>query len=792
MKKTFRRILIAATALLAVLLIAGAAGFFWLRGSLPQTDGTRVIAGLTGTVEIIRDRHGVPHIFADHTEDAYFALGLVHAQDRLWQMETNRRAGAGRLSEIIGERTLKIDRFVRTLGLYRLAEAQVAALEDDERRLLEAYVRGVNAYLEQRDGPLPPEFVVFGHEPEQWRPADSLVWAKIMALRLSGNWRTELLRQKLADILPPERIEELWPTDGPDAPITVTALSQRRSTALNRLWDALPEELGPLDASNAWALSGDRTATGKPILATDPHLGFSAPALWYLARIEAPGLSLRGATVPGVPLMILGHNGRIAWGMTTTGGDTEDLFLERLDPDDPSRYLTENGSQPFKLRTEKIAVSGGDDVELTVRETRHGPVISDISADAEAILEDGIVVALASPALRPDDKTARALFRINKARNWSAFLDAARLFHAPQQNLFYADTTGDIGMITPGRLPVRSYRNGLTPVAGDDPQSAWRGFVPFDALPKSHNPTSGLIVNANNRLVGDDYPYQVSLHWEPAYRAERILEVLKDAGKTTVADNAALQMDALSPAARHLMPLLLKTQASTDRAKKALDLLRGWDFRMSRDRPEPLIYAAWVRSLMSVLARDELGDLFGKYGRSRPRFIAAALTSKRHWCDDVKTNETESCEAMLSKALNKALDDVAQSQGDDLTAWRWGKAHKAANKHRLFTFIPILKRFTDLPIETDGGDHTVNRGQTAQQGKNPFSHVHGSGYRAVYDLANLDRSRFIIGTGQSGNPFSPHYGDLLELWRDGGHVALAGDRETQRANASATLVLKPE
>lgn len=764
----------------------------WLRTSLPQVDGTLALQGLDGPVEVIRDSDGVPHIFADQVNDAYFALGFTHAQDRLWQMEMTRRVGAGRLSEVFGSRTLKIDRFIRTLGLYRAAQAQLTLMKPDERALLDAYAAGVNAFLHNHAGVLAPEFAVLGHEPERWRPEDSLVWARIMAVRLSGNWRSELLRLRLAETLTPEQIDQLWPSDDGSEPVTLSTLLAPAASMLDRLARALPAELAPVDASNAWVVGGARTETGKPILANDPHLGFGAPVLWYLARIETPTLSLTGATVPGVPLHLLGHNRKIAWGMTTTGADVEDLYVEALDPDNPQQYLTPDGPEPFTARVETIYVAGDDPVTLTVRETRHGPVVSDVLDEADlSATQPTSVIALSSPATRIDDETARALFQLNRAKDWRAFLDAARLFHAPVQNLFFADTAGEIGLVTPGRIPIRSGHDGSRPVSGQEGQFGWNGFIPFDDLPRSHNPPDGLIINANNRLVGPDYPHSIAKHWQAAHRAARIAEELDGAKAHTVAASAALQMDTVSPAARQLVPILLAVPARSDKAQEAVARLRAWDFRMLRDRAEPLIYAAWLRALERAIVKDELGDRTDDYTRSRTRFVKAVLTKHKTWCDDIGTPERESCDTQIAAALETALAAIAETQGPDMAKWRWGDAHKAQFRHRVFTQIPGLRAFADLVVETDGGDHTLNRGQTRQGGSAPFSHVHGSGYRAVYDLADLDRSRYIIATGQSGNPFSEHYGDMLDRWRAGDFITLAGDRETVRQQAAAILTLVP-
>lgn len=796
MARFFRYLGIGFAVLLVLTVAAGVTGWFWLKTSLPQTDGSVETAAVGADTEIIRDDNGVPHIFAKTAGDAYAALGYVHAQDRLWQMETMRRLGAGRLSEIFGSATVHVDRYSRTFALYRLAEIQVGRMTDDERAVLEAYARGVNAYLETHGGALPPEFVLMRHEPEPWRPADSLVWAKIMAMQLSINWRRELLRWRLARKLTPEEIRELWPEPDVDVPVAISDRLRASLLPLDRLARTVPEEFSALDASNAWVLDGNLTGTGKPILTNDPHLGLDAPIIWYLAHVQAPGLSLTGATAPGVPILILGHNGHVAWGMTTTGGDVEDLFIEDIDPENPDRYLTPDGPKAFEQREEAIHVRNADPVTVRVRETRHGPVISDILQDDDednSQLGSKHVIALATTVLDPEDDTARALLKINHATDWSSFLEAARNFGTPQQNLFFADIAGDIGLIAPARIPIRRSGDGFMPVPGADGKHDWIGTVPFEELPQTHNPPIGYIANANNRLVDDNYPHFITGDWDSPWRGKRIEEVLHGTSGHTLDDSSRLLMDNLSTAARRVTPLLLAAPAKSQQAEKAKALLGEWDYQMERDRPEPLIYATWLKELMKEITAEKLGPMVRDLRRVSADFVIAVLTRNQHWCTggDKDTATAESCNAKIATALDKSLATIAQTQGKDMSAWRWGAAHRATFMHQLFSRIPVIDRLTETSIETDGGDYTLNRGQTAGFGDDPHRHVHGAGFRGVYDLSDLARSRFTLATGQSGNPLSPHYRDQLVRWRDGGSFEIATDPASARARAVNTLVLKP-
>ena len=449
--------------------------------ALPTLQGTLSIPGLKAEAAIERDARGLVTIRAASDADAYFALGYAHAQDRMWQMELTRRIGAGRMSELIGNSVIGIDRYVRTMGFYRLAEQQLAHLSPQARKALDAYAAGVNAWLENRDTPLPPQYQLLFIDPEPWKPADSLVWSRLMAFQLSSNMGSERTREQLARSLTPEQMKAILPGAAPDEPTSLTPAAQAALDA----YLPPPALLTSGTASNAWVFSGDRTETGAPILANDPHLGFSMPNLWYFATIDSPSLKLSGVTVPGVPFHVLGHNRDIAWGLTTTYADTQDLFVETLSEDGTS-YKTAAGWQRFETRTETISVRFGEPETLTIRASRNGPVISDLwqASDVAA----GTAVALAFTGLEEDDTTPDALYRLNRARNQQEFLDAMRLYIAPVQNIHYADRSGTIGLIAPGRYPVRANGNGLTPVDGASGSHDWLGVLPFDAVPKQFNP----------------------------------------------------------------------------------------------------------------------------------------------------------------------------------------------------------------------------------------------------------------------------------------------------------------
>jgi penicillin amidase len=769
------------------------AGLVWLRGSLPDLEGNHALPALTAPVEVLRDVDGIVTIRAAEELDAARALGYVHAQDRLWQMDFMRRTGAGRLSEVVGPATLGFDRLMRGLGLYRLAEAGLSHLAPETRALLEAYAEGVNAFIAAPGGPWPPEFHLLRYRPEPWRPADSLVWGRLMAFQLSSNWPDEVRRLRLAGHLTPEQIEALWPSYPPDAPVTLgrrdisrraakPALPARASETTLRarpVWDPdepLPWSWAPKTASNVWVLAGARTASGRPILANDPHLPLKAPGLWYLVRIETPELTLAGATAPGVPFLVAGHNGRIAWGFTTTHADTQDLFVEQLSKDEPGHYDTPHGPRPFVLREEVIEVRGHAPETLTVRATRHGPVLSDLRPRLASALPEGQVLALAWPALREDDRTAEALHRLNRARDWPGFLAAMEHFDSPVQNVAYADTSGTIGFIAAGRVPRRSAGDGRSPVPGWSGDYDWQGFVPFAELPMTKNPPEGRIVNANNRVVDEAYPHLIAVDWPGSHRARRIEELLAARDETTLDDSLTLQQDAVSLAARGLLPVLLQAPPGPGRAAEARALLARWDHRMAPDRAEPLIFYAWLAALNEAVFADELGAAFPSFARIQADLLLEVLVERPEWCDDIATEDRETCGERIALALTMALDDLEERYGSDIHEWRWGDAHATRFPHPILRHVPLAERFFGFAVEAGGGSYTVNRGGVPLSGpsEHRFTNVHGPGFRAVYDLADLDQSHFMIATGQSGNPLSQHYGSLVPRWRDGDYLKLDG------------------
>ena len=796
-----------AFAAVVIAMLALAAAYFYLRLSLPQEEGEIRAKGLKESVEILRDAYGVPHIRARSPGDAVFALGFVHAQDRLWQLEVNRRTAAGRLAEVFGPSALEADRFLRTLGVRRAAEANLGKLNAETRALLEAYAAGVNAFLEG-DPVLPVEFTLTGARPEPWTPVDSLGWIKMMAWDLGGNWKNELLRLRLAKTMPTARIQELLPPypgerhpELPDLGRLYGTMEREgvrlAVTGTDPVTDPVTGSVPVTEGlgSNNWVVSGAKSSTGKPLLANDPHLGLTAPAVWYFAHLKSPGLDAIGATLPGIPAIVLGRNSHFAWGFTNTGPDVQDLYIERLDG--AGDYLTPDGPQPFKLRDEVIKVKGADDVRLQVRETRHGPVISDVLRTAQDALPRGHVLALQWTALRDDDLTMQSAVKLARAQDWPGFLGALRDFHSPQQNVVYADTAGNIGFVAAGRVPVRKPANelkGMAPAPGWLAKYDWAGFIPYSELPHSYNPATGQVVTANHRITPPGYPHFISSDWQPPYRANRIAELLRALPSHSVGSFARIQGDVTSLAVRELLPKLLATKPASEEAQRALQLLAGWDGVMSAERAEPLIVSAWWREFSRAIYADELGEAFRGNWLTRAPFLSAVLHDRDgqgRWCDDVRTRQAESCDAILSVTLDTALADLRKRFGNDMALWRWGAAHVARHEHRPFSRVRWLAPWFDIVAPTPGDAYTVNVGRNRLENEaHPFASVHAASLRAIYDLGDLDNSLYIHSGGQSGNILSPHYKTFTDAWARGEYIPMIADWQKLEGAGAKRLVLK--
>lgn len=782
---------------LSLIILLCVVAFGWLRSSLPVLDGEITLKGPSAAITIIRDKQGVPHISAESDNDLYFGAGYVHAQDRLWQMEMNRRIGHGKVAEVVGEPGLAIDGYMRTLGFPHKAQSAYDALTAETKNSLQAYADGVNAYLETRRGALPPEFILTSIEPEPWHPVDTLVWQKMMWLSLSGNMRQELGRARLLSILTPEQVASIYPDYPGDSFPALPALAD--------LYDQLPlKEIAALvgpekqsgHGSNNWVVDGAHTKSGMPLLANDPHLGLTTPSIWYLIHLHnsTEGTNLVGVGFPGTPSIVLGRNDHIAWGFTNTAPDIQDLFVEKLV--DENTYLTPTGPAPFELRTERIKVRDAEDEILTVRETRHGPVISDIIGDQADFIGDKYVLALQWTALHDTDTAVDALISLGKAKTFADFKKAASLYLGPQQNMIYADTAGNIGYFAPALVPVRHPDNklmGRIPSPGWNARYDWQGFIPYEELPIRHNPDIGIIATANEKIVDDSYPHFITNDWDIPYRGNRIRSELHATAKHDLESFGTLHMDTVSDRARDIVPVL-KTALKGTVLPDGADILFNWDGNMAADRPEPLIFYHWLRRYQEALIADEIGDLYSDFRRLRPRLIKSSLywssadrpaeenyfhipaldqNNSLAWCDNITTEESETCNTLAEESLKDTFTHLSNLYGTDISKWRWGQEHVLHQTHRPLSQVPVLQSLFEISSPIGGGNNTVNVAGVSQNPATLHQSTFGPSYRGLFDLSDLEKSLYAHPTGQSGNPFSQHFDDLFPLWRDGEYFTIS-------------------
>src|SRR5882757_2955093 len=803
-----------ALAVLSIVLVAMVGLLLWYRqASLPEHEGTLLVGTLSRPVRITRDGAGVPTISAQTEADALFALGFVHAQDRLWQIEFNRRIGQGRISEIVGPAGVDTDRFLRTVGIYRQAQAMAQELDPETRALLDAYCAGINAYLDGHHDLLPPEFLLLrAPRPAHWVPADVVAWTLMMSWDLSSEaMRNELERLRLAARFTKAEIDDFLPLWDASAPVTADYVDLYRRLGLPRqgladqarqLAQLLPAAgLGAAatQGSNSWVVGGSRTASGQPLLANDPHLALSTPSVWYFARLKAPGLDVFGATLPGVPFVVLGRNDHVAWGFTTTYADTQDLYIERVDPDHPDQYQTPGGYARFQTRVESIEVRGADPVAMTVRGTRHGPVISGALAAADAALppsgeRDAFVLALRWTALESGDTTLRAFRGMNRAGNAAQFERALHGLTLVVQNVVYASDDGHIGFQVAGRVPVRRADNdlyGLAPSPGWDARYDWQGWINPAELPHSLDPAQAMIVTANQKITPPGYRGFLTMEWKAPYRAHRIEQLLAAQTRHDVGSFERIQADVTSLAARELLQALAGAAPATPVGRAALARLRAWDGAMRADTPEPLIYQAWMRRLKQRIFDDDLGSLAPDLVEPVPMTGAmlGVLTGRAHarnWCDDAAAPDRHiDCASLAAETLDQAAGELAR-EPRDLARLRWGRRHPAVFEHRPFSNVPLLRGWFEQRVAQPGDGDTVDVGVLRLRGERPFEARAGASCRMIYDLAVGATGVWMFAPGQSGNPFSPQFGDLLEPWRKVQYRPIEPP-----ANPALTLILKP-
>ncbi|WP_245860676.1 penicillin acylase family protein [Candidatus Chloroploca asiatica] len=799
-------------------LAAGAAGvgaLAALRRPLPRTTGRVALPGLTARATVHRDRWGIPHLYASTNQDLFATLGFVHSQDRLWQMELHRRTARGQLAEIFGPIALSSDQFIRTLGFSRVAECEAELIDAETASLLEAYITGINQGVEALHGRLPLEYTILGFQPRPWELVDILAWPKMMALNLSTNWMSEIFNAQMVALVGEDRAAALATRFAEHELLTLPRGTRYPddlgATILRLAGDATRftgDTSGP-QGSNAWAVSGDRTVHGRPLLANDPHLGLGLPGLWYLAHLEGGDFHVAGVTMPGTCGVVIGHNRDIAWGMTNAPIDIQDLYLERLHPEDPTRYAWQGEWRTMETLREEIVVKGQKEVVLVdVQLTNHGPIIDQVRGRiGDAIVDPGPNTALALrwTALDPSPALSRAVLKLNRARNWDEFRAALADWHVPPQNFVYADTRGQIGYALAGKIPLRPHGHPHLPVPGWDGAYEWQGFLPPEHVPASLNPPDGMVVTANNRIVGPEHPLAALLQGEYAnpYRAERITTLLEATERHDTRSFAQIQQDALSLPGLKLARLIATLELSDPLEQAACELLVAWDGVLSIESSAATVYDSLRYHLTRVTYR-ELDGLLGVAAavgafsaipsniyleHALPTILARIEATSLPDRPDPWLGNERTWNEVLAQAFSRAVAELRTRLGPEPKRWVYKRVHTLTLRHPLGSVPALASLFNRGPWPMVGDVDTVNH-QYVPRETAAGPAYNGPSYRQILDPGDWDNARVIIPTGQSGHPASKHYASLTSTWRTGGYLPLFWTREAVERHTVETLILE--
>lgn len=852
MKKAGRILASVLIGILVLAIIAAGGGLYYFKSYLPKTvapksfpqiDGEIKVDGLDGPVDIYRDSMGIPNIYATTSHDIFFAQGYVHAQERFWQMDAWRHIGSGRLSEMFGSGQAETDAFLRTLGWRQTAEAEWEGLSPETRSILQDYTDGVNAYLKDHSGTaLSLEYAVLGllspkYEIEAWTPIHSLTWGKAMAWDLRGNMGEEIERAVLLKTLTPEQVAQLFPAYPDDHPVIVNKIgegpamtpafnnSQVNVEALHAVEQnvkLLDSFLGPWNdgiGSNSWAVSGKLTDTGMPLLANDPHLGIQMPSIWFQIGLHCVEKSadcpfeVAGFSFAGVPGVVIGHNDKIAWGFTNVGPDVMDLYIEKVNPENPNQYEVNGKWVDFETRDEVINMANGDTMEITVRSTRHGPVISDTYGplkdqgdpkDTEFVpfkdrtgvdVPESYVIALAWTALTPSTPF-EAIWGFDQAQNWEEFREAASNFHVPAQNLLYADVDGNIGYQMPGDIPIRSKGDGTVPVPGWTDEYEWEGMIPFEELPYTFNPQEGYIVTANNQVQPDGYPHFITYDWDYGFRADRIVNMIQSApNKIDIAYIQKMHGDAYDANGAVFVPLLLDLELDSD-LQPALDTLKNWDYQAQSDSTSAAIFNAFWRHFLQNTFNDDMPEeRYYPDGGSRWNEVMRNMAKDSKdpfWDDKATTDVIETMEFVMKKSFADGVAELKDTYGKDMSKWTWGDMHAATFRNSTLGesgIFLIEDLFNRGPFPVGGGEAIVNA--TGWSVKDGYETNWLPSMRQIIDLKNLDNSVTVHTTGESGHAYHPHYDDMAPLWAGIQYYPMWWNQESIIEDAEGHLKLVP-
>lgn len=769
-----------------VVIVAAAAGtgYFLLQKSMPQVNGTLPLDGLTSKVDVYRDNNGVPHINAESMKDLFMAQGFVTAQDRLFQMDLSRRQASGMLSEVIGEKTLQRDRFFRTLGLRRAAEASYGEYSSETKQYLQWYADGVNAYITKakEDHTLPVEFLLAGYKPEPWTPVDSLVIGKYMAFDLGGHWEGQAFRYYLMDKFQKDKALDLFPGYPADAPSIIEDLKESGIDFEKSFADAVVPNFE--NGSNNWVVSGSKTKSGKPMLANDPHLQLGTPAIWYQTHLRAPDYEVSGVIFAGIPGIIVGHNKKIAWGVTNVGPDVQDLYVEKRNPKNPHEFQYLANWEKADIINEVIKVKDKPDVDHEVVITRHGPIISEFAHDDKP----GTALALKWTALQPS-KELEAVIQMNRSKNWEQFEKALQSFHTPAQNFVFASTDGTIAYKANGLIPIRKQDYTSLPVPGWTDEYEWIGYIPWNKLPETVNPEKGFIATANNKVTSDSYPYHISDTFAQPYRQKRIAEVLQGDQTLTVEDMQTLQFDQVNKQAEEMLPILLEqvtNEPLNDKEKEVVSILRKWNKKDSKDSAAPLIFHMWMESFSNHLFKDEISEDMMKMFDGREQVVDELIRSAYAGSPGPWIKQHGGLEKTVQQSFSIMLKELSEKYGEDISKWKWGTFHSLTFEHPLSAIKPLNLLFNPDTEAMGGSRVTVG---VAGWNRVTGNVTHGGAWRMVIDMADTSKAYHVVGPGQSGHVLSPWYKDQTKDWATGRyHVTQLAVKDYEE---SEHLVLQP-
>ncbi|NMB82287.1 MAG: penicillin acylase family protein [Ignavibacteria bacterium] len=819
--KNWKRILLGITGSLIILLIVFfVIAYLILNKSLPQYEGEIKVTGLNSDVNIYRDSSAIPLISASNDEDLAFALGYVHAQERLFQMDLARRAGEGRLSEVFGSRTVPFDKMFRTIGLYQVVQSSFPKLNPISQKILIAYSKGVNSFLENSKGKYPIEFDILGYDPYPWKPEHSLLIAKLMAWELNISWWSDIAFSNLVQKLGVDKVKELLPDFPENAPTIIPKEITSYVNLNNNLIDVDRKFrdffgiTGTHIGSNNWVINGKISKSNKPIIANDPHLGFTAPGKWYFAILRSNDWNAEGFTIPGLPSIVIGKNQNIAWAMTNVMTDDADFYVEKIDSSG-TKYSVNNQWKDLETFQDSFAVKDSSLYKFTIRKTYRGPIISDVHLFNLLYPEEGKVnstISMRWTALDFSDEVFAAV-SLNKAKNWDDFKTALKYYTVPGQNFVYADKDGNIGYVCATKLPIRSSSSPTLIYDGSTDAFDWKGFVPYEEMPKLFNPAQNFIASANNKTV-NNFRYHISNVWEPSSRIERITELLKSRNLHSVKDFENYQMDFYSPYAKEIVPYILNAfkdaKITDNNLKIALELLNNWNFEMDASSQVPTIYLHFFHQLIKNIFEDELGnDLLKEYvilANVPYRIIQKYLKGNSSpFFDNIKTPQVETRDDIIRQSLVDALIELESKFGKEISSWQWGSIHKVKFKHMFSGASSILDKLIDIGPYEIGGDGTTvfnteysfseiyekDRDFSKPRRSEPYQNILGPSMRYIFDFGDSDYLQMILPTGQAGHFRNPHYKDMTDMWLKGKYKRIPLNEENFIKSSKHLLKLIP-